>query len=67
MVCNRKMIAWLTPYAAVVSGYGRAHLRYYYLQDFYSFRLIVNGKEIRALVFTLSSAAFSEIFDVVHR
>jgi hypothetical protein len=67
MLGNRKMIAWLTPHAAVVSGYGRAHLSTLFLQDFYNFRLIVNGKEIHAMVLTFSSAAFSETFDVVRR
>jgi hypothetical protein len=65
MLCNRKLIAWLTPHAAVVSGYGRAHLRYYHLQYLFSFRVIVNGKEIQAL--THSPAASSEMFDVVRR
>jgi hypothetical protein len=65
MICNRNTIAWLTPHAAVVTGYGRAHFRYYELKGIYSFRVIVNGAEIHAL--TLSSAAFSETLDVVRR
>jgi hypothetical protein len=52
MLCNRKMIAWLTPYAAIVSGYGRAHGVITICGYSYSFRLIVNGKHIRScLVF----------------
>jgi hypothetical protein len=65
MLCNRKLIAWLTPHAAVVSEYGRANFRNCHLQDFYFFRVNVNGKEIHAL--TQSSGAFSEICDVFRR
>jgi hypothetical protein len=65
MLRKRKLIAWLTPHVAVVSGYGRAHLRNFHLQYLFSFRIIVNGKKIHAL--TDSSAAFSEMFDVVRR
>jgi hypothetical protein len=64
MLCNRT-IAWLTPHAAVFGENERAHSWFSYHQDYNSFRVIVNGKEIHA--FTLSVAAFSETFDVVSR
>jgi hypothetical protein len=67
MLCKRNTIAWLTPHAVVLSGYEGAHLylRSSHLQEVYSFQVNVNGKNIHAL--THSSAAFSEIFDVVRR
>jgi hypothetical protein len=67
MLSKRKIIAWLTPHAAVVSGYVRDRLRNLYLPGFHSFQVSVNGKEIHAFVLTPSSVAFSEIVDVVRR
>jgi hypothetical protein len=65
MLCKRNIIAWLTPHVAVVGECEGAYVGTLPLDHSYSFQVGVNGKEIRA--FTLSSAAFSETFDVVHR
>jgi hypothetical protein len=65
MLSNRKTIAWLTPHAAVLSGYEREQFRISYEQHYYSFLYHVNDKYIHAL--TLSPAALLETFDVVSR
>jgi hypothetical protein len=63
MLGNRDTIAWLTPYAAIVSARGVARLDH--LQYDYRFSFNVDGKEI--LAWARSSAALSESVDVVLR
>jgi hypothetical protein len=59
------VLAWLTPHASVVRANGRGLSWSSYLDNDYRFRVNVDGNRIRALAH--SSAACSEILDIVRR
>jgi hypothetical protein len=65
MLKNGNTLAWLNPHAAVTGEDGSGFFCTYYLQDYYRFRLNVDGKDMVALA--SSSAVLSETFDVVRR
>jgi hypothetical protein len=64
MLGNGNTFLWLTPHAAVVPRVWRTYVCYH-RQDYFSFRLNVDGKEVDA--WARSWEAFSDVLDVLRR